>query len=76
MVRNIMEQPDDFEFWTYADLHKRRIIGSRADLNRKQKLGFPHPVRLTRTRGGKALFRVSAVQRWIAENLTSADSAP
>jgi hypothetical protein len=65
-------EEDQFEFWTFADLRARRIVRSRADLNRKQKLGFPKAKKFAKGRGAGAIFGVPEVKKWVSENLTTA----
>jgi hypothetical protein len=63
-------QADDVSFWRYADLIDRRIVSSRADLHRKQRLhGFPRSIKFSRAQGAAALFRASDVRKWVADHL-------
>lgn len=61
--------PDDaFHYWDYKELNERKIVASRTDLHRKQRLfGFPAATILTGGRGANALYRVDMVKTWLAE---------
>jgi hypothetical protein len=62
------ESDDYFHFWTYKDLQSRRIVSTRTDLHRKQRLfGFPRPVVLTGGVGAAALYRVAEVKAWLID---------
>src|SRR4051812_36192101 len=70
---------DAFSYWTFRDMHARRIVATRTDLHRKQRLfGFPKPVVLTGGERAAALFRVSEVKAWLIgqKTLASRNSAP
>ena len=70
---------DSFAYWTYKDLLRRRIVGSRTDLFRKQQLfGFPRPVVLTGGTGANAIYKVSEVKAWLLkrEALAARNNAP
>ena len=56
---------EEFAFWRFDDLVERRIISSRTDLYRKQKAGFPRPIKLAKGRGAIAIFRRDEVKAWI-----------
>jgi hypothetical protein len=58
---------DPFRYWSYADLQERRIVGSRADLHRKQKhWGFPLGIVLSGGGTGcSVLYRISDVASWL-----------
>ena len=64
---------DEFAFWRYRDLVARRIVSDRTDLFRKQQRGFPKAVKFSKGQGAVALFRVAEVQRWVRQNLGSAE---
>ena len=70
---------DDFSYWTFKDMHARRIVASRTDLHRKQRFfGFPRPVILTGGRGANALYKVDQVKLWLTERerLATQSTAP
>ncbi len=70
---------DAFSYWTFRDMHARRIVATRTDLHRKQRLfGFPKPVVPTGGERAAALFLVSEVKAWLIgrEALASRNSAP
>ena len=57
---------DEFSYWTFKDMHARRIVASRTDLHRKQRLfGFPKPVILTGGKGANAIYRIADVKAWL-----------
>ena len=62
--------PDDaFHYWDYKELNERKIVASRTDLHRKQRLfGFPAATILT---GGRAPTRFTA-SIWSRHGLLSA----
>ncbi len=60
-------------------MHARRIVASRTDLHRKQRLfGFPKPVILTGGKVANALYKISDVKFWLAERerLCLSNTAP
>jgi hypothetical protein len=70
---------DEFRYWTFKDMHARRIVASRTDLHRKQRFfGFPKPVILTGGRGANALYKVDQVKSWLTERegLATQNTAP
>ena len=68
-----------FCYWTFKDLQARRIVASRTDLHRKQRLfGFPRPVVLTGGQGANAIYKIAAVKTWLLERerLAARNAAP
>jgi hypothetical protein len=57
---------DAFMFWSFDDLQARRIVVTRTDLHRKQRLyGFPKPYHLTGGRRPNAVFKALEVVAWV-----------
>jgi hypothetical protein len=73
------DRDEAFCYWTFKDLQARRIVASRTDLHRKQRLfGFPRPVILTGGRGANSIYRISDVKAWLSarERLANQNTTP
>ncbi|MFA1626062.1 hypothetical protein ACDY96_25910 [Rhizobium mongolense] len=70
-----IDRIDSFQFWTYADLKARRIVGSRTDLHRKQRYhGFPKAIHLSGVpQRSAASFRVADVVAWLEARIQEAE---